>query len=91
MTDTLTLPEDIAVKKRSIRIAGHSSSITLEQPFWDILHHIAQERDISMAQLVSDIDRSRAHDAGGSNLSGTIRVYILMYLTAKIPDAVFAQ
>ena len=59
--------------KRSIRIAGHRTSLSLEAPFWDALKEIAEARDISLAGLVGEIDAGR----GRQNLSGAIRVYIL--------------
>ena len=59
--------------KRSIRIAGHRTSLSLEAPFWDALKEIAVGRGISLAALVGEIDAGR----GRQNLSGAIRVYIL--------------
>jgi predicted DNA-binding ribbon-helix-helix protein len=59
--------------KRSIRIAGHRTSLSLEAPFWDALKEIAAGRGISLAALVGEIDAGRARQ----NLSGAIRVYIL--------------
>ena len=59
--------------KRSIRIAGHRTSLSLEAPFWDALKGIAGARGLSLAALVGEIDAGR----GRQNLSGAIRVYIL--------------
>ena len=59
--------------KRSIRIAGHRTSLSLEAPFWEALKEIAGARGLSLAALVGEIDAGR----GRQNLSGAIRVYIL--------------
>ena len=64
--------------KRSITIRGHSTSISLESPFWDTLHIIAAERKISVASLVSEIDTNRSTPPK-FGLSSTIRVFILEY------------
>jgi predicted DNA-binding ribbon-helix-helix protein len=64
------------VVKRSLRIAGHATSISLEEPFWRLLRQIAEKRATSIAALVGDIDRERQ----GSNLSSAIRVHILEWM-----------
>ncbi|MGH1375912.1 MAG: ribbon-helix-helix domain-containing protein [Alphaproteobacteria bacterium] len=73
------MPRESQLKKRSVRIAGHETSITLEDEFWDVLRSIAQEQDISINQLISNIDEGRK-----SNLSSALRVYILQYLQNKL-------
>lgn len=62
-----------AVVKRSVMIAGHRTSISLEQPFWDALREIADMRDMSVAGLIAEVDTAR----GDSNLSSAIRVFAL--------------
>ena len=59
--------------KRSLTIAGHRTSITLENEFWTCLKSIAGLRRLSLAALVADIDRQR----GSSNLSSAIRLFVL--------------
>lgn len=61
------------MKKHSVRIAGHATSITLEAPFWDALRDIAAERKQSLNDLIEDIDNTR----GTNNLSSAIRVFVL--------------
>lgn len=73
------MPRESQLKKRSVRIAGHETSITLEDEFWDVLRSIAQEQDISINQLISNIDEGKK-----SNLSSALRVYILQYLQNKL-------
>lgn len=61
------------VIKRSIVIAGHSTSVSLEEAFWRALRDIAAARGCPVARLVVEIDQSRA----GENLSSAIRVFVL--------------
>ena len=66
--------------KRSITIAGHRTSISLEQPFWDALGDIAGARRASLAALISEIDRKRAAE---TNLSSAIRLFVLGWYRAR--------
>jgi predicted DNA-binding ribbon-helix-helix protein len=61
------------VIKRSIAIAGHRTSISLEDAFWRVLKEIASTDGLSLAALVAQIDSSR----GSANLSSALRVYVL--------------
>jgi len=61
------------VIKRSIVIAGHRTSVSVEDAFWEGLKEIAKQRREGLAQLVASIDADRQHD----NLSSAIRVYVL--------------
>ncbi|HZP18845.1 MAG TPA: ribbon-helix-helix domain-containing protein [Bauldia sp.] len=65
--------------KRSITIAGHRTSISLEEPFWRSLAEIAAERARPMAAVIAEIDRTRPP---GSNLSSAIRVFVLEWARA---------
>ena len=62
-------------RKRSISIAGHRTSISLEEPFWEALRSVAEEKGLSVPALVADIDSGRE----GTSLSSTIRVYLLRH------------
>jgi predicted DNA-binding ribbon-helix-helix protein len=73
------------LKKRSIVIAGHATSVSLEPEFWDELKRIAEGDGVSINQLVAGIDQSRA-----GNLSSAIRVFVLEYLQKKTPGASLA-
>lgn len=66
------------MQKRSIAVAGHRTSISLEDAFWARLGEIAAAKGISIASLVTEIDRDRA-----GNLSSAIRVYILEETVAR--------
>jgi predicted DNA-binding ribbon-helix-helix protein len=65
-----------AVVKRSLTIAGHRTSISLEEPFWRLLRMRAEANKITPARLVEEIDRARRK----TNLSSAIRVEILHWL-----------
>jgi predicted DNA-binding ribbon-helix-helix protein len=61
------------VIKRSIVIAGHKTSVSLEDAFWKGLKEIADSRDVTLSDLVSSIDTDRQH----GNLSSAIRLFVL--------------
>lgn len=69
-----------AIRKRSVLIAGHSSSVSLEEEFWDELRVIAEARGQSLNQLISEIDAGRS-----GNLSSAIRVFVLARLKESVP------
>ena len=60
------------IKKRSVDIAGHRTSVSLEPPFWDALTEIAKRRGISINQLIAQVDKER-----DGNLSSALRVFVL--------------
>ena len=62
--------------KRSINIAGHSTSITLEQVFWDALVGAAGEEGLPLNALVARIDAERIAEADLPNLASAIRVWL---------------
>jgi predicted DNA-binding ribbon-helix-helix protein len=67
------------IVKRSVAIAGHRTSVSLEPPFWDALKDIAAERALSVQALIGEIDAGR----GGANLSSAIRVFVLREVRAR--------
>lgn len=66
-------------RKRSITIAGHATSISLEAPFWDAIRDIAAQQDMSAQDLIAEIDNSKRM----ASLSSAIRVYILLWYQDK--------
>jgi predicted DNA-binding ribbon-helix-helix protein len=66
------IPSAYKVRKRSVRIAGHRTSVSLEDAFWDELTRIAEARGQSINALIAAIDAGR-----GGNLSSAVRVFIL--------------
>ncbi len=71
--------ETSGVVKRSVAIAGHRTSVSLEAPFWDALKDIARRRGGSVQQLIGEIDSGRQEQ----NLSSAIRVFVLSEARAK--------
>lgn len=63
------------IKKRSVDIAGHRTSVSIEAEFWAALRDIAGQRKISINDLIAEIDGAR-----DGNLSSAIRVYVLKSL-----------
>lgn len=62
------------MRKISISLSGHQTSISLEQEFFDVLKTLAANKGISVASLIQQIDSARKPD---SNLSSEIRIWIL--------------
>ncbi len=71
-----------AMKKRSVVITGHRTSVSLENAFWDALKVIAGRRNFTVNQLVTEIDKQR-----DGNLSSAIRVYVLTSLQSDLAGA----
>jgi predicted DNA-binding ribbon-helix-helix protein len=68
------------VVKRSIVIAGHKTSVSLEDAFWKGLKEIARGRDLTLSEMVSAIDNERAQ----GNLSSALRLFVLDQYRAQI-------
>ncbi len=67
------------VVKRSIVIAGHKTSVSLEDAFWKGLKEIAGGRDLTLSDLVATIDTDRQH----GNLSSAIRLFVLDHYRSR--------
>jgi predicted DNA-binding ribbon-helix-helix protein len=67
--------------KRSVRIAGHRTSIALEAEFWEALKDIANADGVSLNGLIARIDAARLPET--RNLSRAIRLYVLAYYKNK--------
>jgi predicted DNA-binding ribbon-helix-helix protein len=70
------------VVKRSIVIAGHKTSVSLEDAFWKGLKDIAGGRDMTLSELVAAIDSQRRH----GNLSSAIRLFVLDHYRNQVAD-----
>ena len=73
-----TTPDPTCIRKRSVVIADHRTSITLEDAFWDQLKAIAARNGESLNALVTRIDAERT-----GNLSSALRVFVLEALSTK--------
>jgi predicted DNA-binding ribbon-helix-helix protein len=70
------------VVKRSIVVAGHKTSVSLEDAFWNGLKEISNERHMSLPESVAAIDSQIQH----SNLSSAIRLFVLDYYRSQISE-----
>ncbi len=74
-------------KKRSVVIAGHRTSLSLEEPFWRDLTAVARTRGLSLNALVASIDASRA-----GNLSSALRLFVRdCYRSGELPSTADAS
>ena len=71
-----------SVIKHSIVIAGHKTSVSLEDCFWNGLKEIARQRDLSLSNLVGTVERGRAN----ANLSSTLRVFVFQHTHRGQPN-----
>ena len=67
------------IVKRSIRLAGQKTSVSLENEFWNGLQNIADDRHLKLPELIGDIDAQRQH----RNLSSALRLFVLEYYRRK--------
>ena len=70
------------IVKRSVIIAGHKTSVSVEDAFWKGLKAIAGERDMNMSELITSIDSARQHN----NLSSAIRLYVLNHYQSALKN-----
>jgi len=71
------------IVKRSIVIAGHKTSVSLEDAFWKGLKEVAGERHVTLSELVGSIDSGRQH----GNLSSAIRLFVLNHYRNDVEAA----
>lgn len=69
------------MKKRSLLIMGHATSISLEDEFWESLKEISVEKSQSIQELIEQIDLTRT-----SNLSSAVRLFVLNHLKQKLQE-----
>ena len=68
------------IRKRTVTVSGHVTSISLEEAFWDGLKQIAAARGLSINGLVSEVDATRS-----GNLSSALRVFVLSEVQGRKP------
>lgn len=73
----------VALKKRSFSIAGHRTSVALEEEFWAALNAEAARENIALAALVARVDGMR----GKRNLASALRVHVLTHALGKHASA----
>ena len=67
------------IVKRSVVIAGHKTSISLEEPFWICVRDIARAQDLTVQQIVAKIDSERKQ----GNLSSAVRLFVLEHYRSR--------
>jgi predicted DNA-binding ribbon-helix-helix protein len=70
------------VVKRSVVVADHKTSVSVEDAFWNGLKEIARGRNISLSELIEAIDSERRH----GNLSSAIRLFVLDFYRNRLAD-----
>jgi predicted DNA-binding ribbon-helix-helix protein len=71
------------IGKRTVSLAGHKTTVSLEDAFWQALKEIASARDLTPSELVADIKSQRRH----ANLSSAIRLFVLDFYRQQILSA----
>jgi len=71
--------DDARLKKRSVRLQGHETSVSVESIFWDELRRLAQAQNLSLNGLVTQIDEART-----GSLSGALRLYVINDLKRQL-------
>lgn len=69
-------------RKRSLTLAGHRTSVSLEEPFWQAFREIAAAEGKGINELAAEIDTARGSDCG---LAGAIRLYVLERVQSRAP------
>jgi predicted DNA-binding ribbon-helix-helix protein len=67
------------VVKRSIVVAGHKTSVSLEEPFWNGMKEICGERNMTLSELVGEVDSKRKE----GNLSSAVRLFVLDHFKTR--------
>lgn len=71
-----------AIRKRSVVIGGHKTSVSLEDEFWDSLKEIAAEREQRLPELINAVAEGR----NNANLSSALRIFMLDYYKQMRPN-----
>jgi predicted DNA-binding ribbon-helix-helix protein len=72
-------PDYAPPRKRSVLIAGHQTSISLEPMFWSALEVAARERGLPVNALVAEIDAARLESAAPPNLTSALRQWLFAH------------
>ena len=70
------------VVKRSIVVGGHKTSVSLEEAFWNGMKEISGLRDMTLSELVGEIDSNRQQ----GNLSSAIRLFVLNFYREQVGE-----
>ena len=75
------------VVKRSIVVASHKTSVSLEEAFWNSMKEISSARNMTLSELVGEIDGNRQQ----GNLSSAIRLFVLDYFRSRASGTLHAE
>lgn len=67
------------MRKKSVQLTGHQTSVSLEEAFWKALKEIAEKKQTSVRQLIIEVDNHRT-----TNLASALRVFVLTELQKQI-------
>jgi predicted DNA-binding ribbon-helix-helix protein len=70
------------VVKRSVVVAGHKTSVSLEDEFWRGLKEVGRGRNSTLSDLIAEIDTGRRQ----GNLSSAIRLFVLAHFRGQLPE-----
>jgi predicted DNA-binding ribbon-helix-helix protein len=73
-----------AIRKHSVKLNGHATSVSLEDEYWSELRRMAAQRDLPLAELIGAIDAARK----GENLSSALRLAVLADLKGRAGERV---
>ncbi len=76
----------MSLRKRSLTLDRHRTSLSLEPIFWELLKQTAAARRLSLAALVAEIDRGRVAAGEADNLSSAVRVWLVERLREATPS-----
>ena len=71
-----------SVAKRPIVVAGRKTSVSLEEAFWNGLKETSKLRDMTLSELIDEINGNRPQ----GNLSSAIRLFVLDYFRSRVAD-----
>lgn len=77
----MNTPESL--RKHSVVLAGHRTSLSVEDRFWELLKTLAEEEALSVNALIERIDRDRAVRGASVNLSSAVRLYVVERLAER--------
>lgn len=75
------------VVKRSIVVANHKTSVSLEEAFWNGMKEISSARNMTLSELVGEIDGNRQQ----GNLSSAIRLFVLEYFRSRASGTLHSE
>lgn len=76
----------MSLKRHSLSLGGHRTSIAIEDEFWSELQRIARARHLSLPRLIAQVDAARAGESPPPNLSSALRLFVLADLLAREHD-----